>query len=107
MTRYSLSSSPFKLSKTNIYRYVVVLHTLCAVCCAQDILEPGNRVYSPQTCLFVPQEINNLLSQPRGPRTRKSAQRNYPIGVYRVKNGKAYCAKISKYGEKVREGRTC
>lgn len=27
----------------------------------KDILYPDNKVYSPQTCVFVPQEINNLI----------------------------------------------
>lgn len=41
----------------------------------KDILVKGNRVYSPSTCCFVPQEINNLF-------TKRSALRGeLPIGV--------------------------
>lgn len=29
----------------------------------KDILYPDNKIYSPQTCVFVPQEINNLIKK--------------------------------------------
>lgn len=41
----------------------------------KDILVKGNKVYSPETCCFVPQEINGLLSK------RQRFRGNYPIGV--------------------------
>ena len=42
----------------------------------KDILVKGNKVYSPETCIFVPQRINNLF-------TKTDAKRGeYPIGVY-------------------------
>ena len=41
----------------------------------KDILVKNNKVYSPQTCCFVPLEINTLM-------VRQSARRgSYPIGV--------------------------
>ena len=65
----------------------------------KDILVRGNKIYGPDTCLFVPQEINNLLIVD----DRKGIENHvkFPLGVYQVKNGKGYCAKISKYGKKV------
>ena len=66
----------------------------------KDILVRGNKLYSPDTCLFVPQEINNLLTV-QNKRGKNKENEKFPVGVYQVKNGKGYCAKISKYGQKV------
>lgn len=41
----------------------------------KDILVKGNKVYSPETCCFVPREINNLFV------LRGNDRGNYPIGV--------------------------
>jgi hypothetical protein len=46
----------------------------------KDILFKGNKVYSPSTCCFVPQEINNLLTNCR------RARGKYPIGVAKNRN---------------------
>ena len=47
----------------------------------KDILIKGNKIYSPETCCFVPHEINSLL-------TNKSSHRgNYPIGVQLNRSG--------------------
>lgn len=43
----------------------------------KDILFKGNKVYSPETCCFVPSEINTLLI------TCKGVRGEYPIGVFR------------------------
>lgn len=57
-------------------------------CLDKDILFKGNKVYSEDTCVFVPQRINNLV-------VRSEATRgDYPIGVsYDEKQGifKACC----------------
>lgn len=55
----------------------------------KDILVKGNRVYSPDTCTFVPQRINSLIS------VNKSVRGDYPIGVHRVKGYEKYKATIS------------
>lgn len=44
----------------------------------KDILVKGNRIYSPETCCFVPHEINGLLIN------RKAGRGKYPIGVTKV-----------------------
>lgn len=41
----------------------------------KDILLKGNKIYSPETCCFVPQEINNLFIK------RLRGRGKYPIGV--------------------------
>lgn len=40
----------------------------------KDILCPTCRIYSPETCVFVPQQINNMFTS--------SYSRDLPIGVY-------------------------
>lgn len=54
----------------------------------KDILVKGNKTYSPQTCCFVPQEINKLLTK------RQHCRGSLPIGVT-TRWGKYY-ANLSK-----------
>lgn len=56
----------------------------------KDILIKGNKTYSPETCCFVPQEINSIFSK------SDSKRGEYPIGVGITKSGK-YFTKIAKY----------
>lgn len=42
----------------------------------KDLLIKGNKIYSPENCCFVPQEINLALIKPMN-------QREYPLGVYK------------------------
>lgn len=58
----------------------------------KDILIKGNKVYSPETCCFVPPFINSLLTN------RKRFRGAYPIGVFRRPNGK-YFAEMTRYGK--------
>lgn len=51
----------------------------------KDILVKGNKIYSPETCCFVPQEINCLFTK------SNNSRGELPIGV--SKNGKRYEAK--------------
>ena len=55
----------------------------------KDILLPGNREYGPETCCFVPNEINSLFKG----RTKESG---LPLGVSKVNN--KYRAKLSEGG---------
>lgn len=61
----------------------------------KDILVKYNRVYSPQTCCFVPQEINSLFTK----RTRDRGL--YPIGVYYDSKGwrKRFVARVVVEGK--------
>lgn len=45
----------------------------------KDILIKGNKIYSPETCCLVPQEINNLFIK------SDKARGEYPIGVSKEK----------------------
>ena len=46
----------------------------------KDILCKGNKIYSPETCVFVPQFINTLFVK------RDKARGEYPIGVSKHRN---------------------
>lgn len=53
----------------------------------KDILFPNSKIYSPETCLLVPQRINMLFSN-------KANNRGLPNGIYKRKSGK-YSAKYN------------
>lgn len=66
----------------------------------KDILVKSNKIYSPSTCCFVPNEINVLLC-------KSDAQRGcMPIGVYERKlvNGSSYMAYLNKNGRRINLG---
>ena len=56
----------------------------------KDLLVKGNKVYSEDSCVFLPKEINSVL-------TKSTATRGeYLIGVYWHKTNKAFAAQVSK-----------
>ena len=55
----------------------------------KDILVKDNKIYSPDTCIFVPQRINYLFIK------SNAIRGNYPIGVYYYKARDKYIAKCS------------
>ena len=56
----------------------------------KDLLVKGNKVYSENSCVFIPQEINSLL-------VKCTASRgNHLIGVYYHKRDKAFVAQVNK-----------
>lgn len=57
----------------------------------KDILVKGNKVYSPETCCFVPHEINSLLV------LGKSCRGEFVIGV--GKGNRKFTAQVSKKGD--------
>ena len=56
----------------------------------KDLLIKGNKVYSESTCVFLPQEINSLLTK------RTSLRGNHLIGVSWSKRNKAFIALVNK-----------
>ena len=61
------------------------------MCLDKDILIKGNKIYSPETCLFAPQYINTLF-------VKKDANRgDCPIGVSFDKSRKKYKAYYRDY----------
>ena len=64
----------------------------------KDILFKGNKIYSPETCIFVPKNINLLF-------VKSDAKRgDYPIGVnYNKRSGK-FIARCGEYGKRVNLG---
>ena len=61
----------------------------------KDILVKGNKVYSPETCVFVPQRINTLFAIRIKSNVKKSTL-ELPIGVTETKYGK-YRAEAKKH----------
>jgi hypothetical protein len=56
----------------------------------KDLLDKGNKIYSEDTCLFIPSHINKVL-------TKRQLDRGLlPIGV--IKHGNNYQAQCSTYG---------
>lgn len=55
----------------------------------KDILFKGNKVYGPETCCFVPQELNILFTN------RKSKRGKYAIGVTFYKKMNKYMSYVS------------
>ena len=56
----------------------------------KDLLIKGNKVYSENTCIFIPREINTLLVK------RESSRGKHLIGVYWCKTNKAFKAQVRK-----------
>lgn len=57
----------------------------------KDILSKGNKIYSPETCVFVPQRINTLFVK------NDSRRGKYPIGVNLNQSKSKYLARCSVY----------
>ena len=64
----------------------------------KDILVKGNKLYSPETCCFVPQEVNKLLTN------RRNDRGMHPIGVTYEKDRCRFTAQILCYGKHKRLG---
>ena len=56
----------------------------------KDLLIKGNKVYSEDSCVFIPQEINSLLTK------RTASRGNHLIGVHWSNTNKAFVAQVNK-----------
>lgn len=61
----------------------------------KDILLKNNKIYSPDTCAFVPLEVNSFFAKSK--RTRGSS----PIGVHWAESKERYVAQINQDGKRV------
>lgn len=59
----------------------------------KDLMVSGNKVYSPETCVFVPREINMILVN------KKSCRGEYPHGVSFHTNRNKFVAQIAIQGK--------
>jgi hypothetical protein len=62
-------------------------------CLDKDILVSNNKIYSPETCCFVPKEINTIINR------QKRQRGSLPIGV--TKNKNKYLSQISKHKKRI------
>lgn len=65
----------------------------------KDILVKGNKVYSPETCVFVPQRINKLFT------LRNRCRNGLPVGCYLEKSSGKYKAQLTADGKRINLGR--
>ena len=56
----------------------------------KDLLVKGNKIYSENVCVFLPQEINSLLVK------REASRGKHLIGVYWHKRDKPFVARVAK-----------
>lgn len=68
-------------------------------CLDKDIIVKGNKTYSPETCSFVPIEINNLFT------LRGNGRGKYPIGVHLDKKSQKFAAQVNIEGKRKSLGR--
>jgi len=60
----------------------------------KDILQKGSKLYSKDTCCFVPQEVNSLLIK------RDNSRGEWPVGVYFHKASGKFKAQLWVNGER-------
>lgn len=66
----------------------------------KDILHKGNKIYSPENCIFVPKKINYLFIK------SDKVRGNYPIGVSYHKGNKNFQSKCSIYNYEENKSKT-
>ena len=64
----------------------------------KDILIKGNKIYSPSTCVFVPERINKLFTK------HDKARGGYPIGISWYKQTNKFSAKCHTFDKRIHLG---
>ncbi|EQB8041249.1 hypothetical protein ACYUML_000687 [Aeromonas hydrophila] len=59
----------------------------------KDLLNPGNTVYSPENCIFVPPWLNSLVLD------SKAIRGEFPIGVYYLKGKNKFTSQLKINGK--------
>lgn len=59
----------------------------------KDLKIIGNRIYSPETCVFIPNRINAILGFKTNNTIRKEEYKHLPVGVSYHKRDKVYTAR--------------
>lgn len=67
------------------------------MCLDKDILIKHNKIYTPETCIFVPQTINLLFTK------SNKSRGNYPLGVDYHKASNKFRARCSVYDFKIKK----
>ena len=65
------------------------------MCLDKDILCKGNKIYSRDTCIFVPERINNLFVK------KDNSRGKDPIGVYQLPSGNYRVTCHNGYGKQI------
>lgn len=91
-TTYANCKVDERWHKFSCFKEWFVIHYKEGYALDKDLLSGINKVYSPQTCCFVPQEINAMIV------TRQHHCSRFGKGVSITKEGK-YAAFITKYGK--------
>ena len=65
------------------------------MCLDKDILYKGNKVYSRETCIFVPQRINTLFTKSNNTRGKN------PIGIHQSSSGNYQVMCSNGYGKNI------
>ena len=68
------------------------------MCLDKDILNKGNKIYSRDTCIFVPQRINLLFTK------RGNDRGKYPLGVRLTRSGNFETQCSNGYGKRTQLG---
>lgn len=61
----------------------------------KDLLFPGNRIYSPDKCIFVPHNVNCFLTHSR------LVKNKYPLGCVYSKHNKKFASKLEIDNKKI------